>query len=102
MENNLMSTEAIKLSLRIDHSYDNAMIEGYISAAKNYVRNAVDMDATQDDMNAYEGFPLAVSLLVQYWYVNRTESVEYVPNTVISLIQQIRGEHYAKTNSTEI
>ena len=102
MDPSLMSIEAIKLSLRIDHSYDNAMIEGYISAAKKYVRNAVDMEASTETLSIYEGFPLAVSLLVQYWYVNRTESVEYVPNTVISLIQQIRGEHYAKTNSNEV
>lgn len=102
MENNLMSAEAIKLSLRIDHSYDDAMIEGYIRAAQTYIKNAVDVDAKTGDLSAYEGFPLAVSLLVQYWYVNRTESVEYVPNTVISLMQQIRGEYDAKTNSTEV
>lgn len=97
-----MNIEAIKLSLRIDHSYDNAMLEGYILAAQNYVKNAVDMDATTAILSAYEGFSLAVSLLVQYWYVNRTESVEYVPNTVISLIQQLRGEYYATSNSTEV
>ncbi|WP_010309300.1 head-tail connector protein [Kurthia senegalensis] len=102
MENNLMDLEAIKLSLRIDHSYDNAMIEGYISAAQTYVKNAVDVDATKDDLSLYEAFSLAVSLLVQYWYVNRTESVEYVSNAVVSLIQQLRGEYYAKTNSDEV
>jgi len=102
MENNLMSAEAIKLSLRIDHSYDDAMIEGYIRAAQTYIKNAVDVDDKAGDLSVYEGFPLAVSLLVQYWYVNRTESVEYVPNTVISLMQQIRGEYDAKTNSTEV
>lgn len=63
MENNLMSAEAIKLSLRIDHSYDDAMIEGYIRAAQTYIKNAVDVDAKAGDLSAYEGFPLAVSLL---------------------------------------
>lgn len=92
---NLMDVEAIKLSLRVDHTYDDGMIEGYIAAAKNYVRNAVDMEASTEALSVYEGFPLAVSLLVQYWYINRTESVEYVPNTVVSFIQQLRGEHHA-------
>lgn len=57
MENNLMSAEAIKLSLRIDHSYDDAMIEDYIRAAQTYIKNAVDVDAKTSDLSAYDGFP---------------------------------------------
>ncbi|MFT0836896.1 head-tail connector protein, partial [Lacticaseibacillus rhamnosus] len=41
-------------------------------------------------------FDFAVSLLAQHWYINRgVDGATYVPDSVVSMIQQLRGVDYA-------
>lgn len=91
----------IKLSLRIDHSYDDEILLALIDTAKQYIVSAIDSDDTQGIIPSYKQFDWAVSLLVQHWYEYRLETPkEHIPTTVQALIQQMRGAYYASEQLT--
>lgn len=86
----------IKLSLRIDHAYDDEILNTLIDTATEYIINAIDSTDNQGIIQAYKQFDWAVSLLVQHWYEYRLEAPkEHIPTTVQALIQQMRGKYYA-------
>nr|DAO55148.1 MAG TPA: head tail connector [Caudoviricetes sp.] len=92
----MINLESIKNSMRIDHTIDDFFIKQLIDTACEYIKSAIDSSATDKDMDNYQQFDLAVSLLTQHWYLNRQEaSSERIPVTVQALIQQIRGAYYA-------
>lgn len=92
----MLTVESIKTSLRIDHSMDDEMIQDYLETAKHYIIHAVDSTLSDANFDTYTQFKLAVSLLVQHWYLNRQDAKsERIPYTVQSLIQQLRGLIYA-------
>lgn len=90
-----VTTDDIKNSLRLESgTQDDALITGYIMAAQDYVRNAVDSTATTDQMEPYSQFDIAVAMLTEFWYQNRGEvdtASQEIPFSVISMIQQLRG-----------
>lgn len=86
-----ITVDTIKDALRIDGSNDDALIQGYIDTAKDYVSNAVGESVP---MNGDTKYNLAVILLVQFWYSNRTIDMKQTPYQVRSLIQQLRGEYW--------
>lgn len=90
-----VTTDAIKNSLRLESgTQDDALITGYITAAQDYVRNAVDSTATTDQMEPYSQFDIAVAMLTEFWHQNRGEvdtASQELPFSVISMIQQLRG-----------
>ena len=88
--------DSIKKSIRIDHTIDDDFIQQLIDTAGEYIKSAIDSSATDKDMDNYQQFDLAVSLLTQHWYLNRQEaSSERIPVTVQALVQQMRGAYYA-------
>lgn len=92
----MVKVDDIKNSLRIDHSFDDSLIEQLIGTAESYVLFAVDSRLKKEDLEYYRQFDWAVSLLVQHWYLNRQASTsEHIPTTVLSLIQQLRGVSFA-------
>lgn len=95
-----VSLEDIKKALRIEHNEDDTMLMAYLTTAGDYVLNAVDKSLK--DVPAFiedSRHDMAVSLLTQHWYMNRgVDGASYVPATVLSMIQQLRGEDYATDN----
>lgn len=92
----LIDLNGIKSSLRIEHTLDDNLLLNYIEAAKMYIVSAVDSRSNSIDLAEYSQFGMAVSLLAQHYYLNRQEaSSERIPVIVQSLIQQLRGLHYA-------
>lgn len=85
-----MDINTIKTALRIDGNADDTLIQSYIDAAKLYVADAINGDI--DSLINKNKFRLAVILLVQFWYSNRTTDMQKTPYQVLSLIQQLRGE----------
>lgn len=79
----------IKASLRIDVSDDDTMIQKYIDNASNYIQTAVS--ATEEQLEGYNQYWFAVSLLTQFWYQNRAVDMKNTPYQVVSMIQQLRG-----------
>lgn len=77
-----------KQALYIDGDEDNRLIADYISAAKEYVQNAV---STQTDVSEHQQFKFAVQMLAQFWYENRGIDMKQTPYQVLSMIQQLRG-----------
>ncbi|QDJ20562.1 head-tail connector protein [Lactiplantibacillus plantarum] len=84
-----VTVDDIKLSLRIDVTEDDLMIQGYLDAAKDYVQTAVSKN---EDLSAYKQYDFAVSLLTQFWYQNRVVDMKQTPYQVVSMIQQLRGK----------
>ena len=69
------------------------MIDLYLKSAESYIVSVVDSMESVEDMKDTMQYKMAVSLLTQHWYLNRQEaSSERVPNTVIAMIQQLRGK----------
>lgn len=83
-----VTVDDIKNSLRIEITDDDDMIKTYIDTAKEYVQNAVKKDA---DLSKYKQFDFAVSLLAQFWYLNRDTDMKKTPYQVVSMIEQLRG-----------
>lgn len=91
-----VSTEQIANSLRLDNisAADTDMIQNYITAAGEYVRNAVDHTAPESDFEQFSQYDIAVAMLTEFWFENRGEistASQELPYTVTSMIQQLRG-----------
>lgn len=92
----MIKVDSIKTSLRIDHSFDDGLLQALVDTAKEYIISAIDSHAERGVIEGYKQFEWAVSLLTQHWYLNREEaSAERIPITVQALIQQMRGAYYA-------
>ena len=87
-----ISVDTIKDALRIDGSDDDTLIQGYIDTAKDYIANAVMDGPASEPLTSNRKYRLAVIILVQFWYTNRTIDMKQTPYQVRSLIQQLRGE----------
>ncbi|MCT3215877.1 phage gp6-like head-tail connector protein [Lactiplantibacillus plantarum] len=83
-----VTVDDIKLSLRIDVTEDDPMIQSYLDAARDYVQTAVSKN---EDLTIYKQYDFAVSLLTQFWYQNRVTDMTKTPYQVVSMIQQLRG-----------
>lgn len=84
-----VTVDDIKLSLRIDVTEDDQMIQSYLDAAEDYVKAAV---SKSEDLTIYKQYDFAVSLLTQFWYQNRVTDMTKTPYQVVSMIQQLRGK----------
>ena len=88
--------EDLKNSLRIDHNFDDGLLQQLLDTACQYVISAIDSHDEEKTIEKYKQFDWAVSLLTQHWYENRdTPNVDRMPITVQALIQQMRGLYYA-------
>ena len=85
----IITPDDIKASLRIEVSDDDTMIQQYIDNASNYIQTAVS--ATEEQLQGYNQYSFAVSLLTQFWYQNRATDMKNTPYQVVSMIQQLRG-----------
>lgn len=92
----MLTITGLKNSLRIDHDFDDSLLEQLLETAKRYVISAIDSKAEEGVIEAYQQFDWAASLLTQHWYENRDDAKsERIPYIVQALIQQLRGEYYA-------
>lgn len=66
----------VKQQMRVDHSEEDQLIQGYIDAAVVHVeqhcdRHIVDTPTTPDQMGLTSDVRQAVMMLVAHWYANR-------------------------------
>lgn len=89
-----VTTDNIKNSLRVQTDTDDTLIQNYITAAQDYVHNAVDSTADIAKLEEYSQFDVAVAMMTEFWYQNRgavTTASQESPYSVVSMIQQLRG-----------
>ncbi|EME8138669.1 phage gp6-like head-tail connector protein [Enterococcus faecium] len=92
----MVKIEDLKNSLRIDHNFDDDLLQQLLDTAAQYVISAIDSKAEEGVIEAYQQFDWSVSLLTQHWYETRdTPNSDRMPVTVQALIQQMRGLYYA-------
>lgn len=90
--------ETLKSSLRIDGNDDDVLLNSYLSAAQNYVENAIDEDLSQDFFGldrVSDLYTTAVYALASAYYNNRSAlsatTIVPVDLTLQSIIGQLRG-----------
>lgn len=79
----------IKVYLRIDHDFDDALLSALIEVARAEVNGSIEVKDPEDPR-----FNHAVFLLVGHYYDNRSATAQAsteLPFGVTSLIQQLRG-----------
>lgn len=84
-----VTVDDIKKALCIDINDDDAIIQLYIDNAVEYVKTAVSETA---DLTQFKQFDYAVTLLAQFWYLNRDVDMKTQPYQVVSLIQQLKAK----------
>lgn len=96
-----VSKEDLKTSLRIDGTADDTLLDGYLLAAENYIKNAigVDEDEFYQDKSVTSLMDVAIIALASGYYTFRTSlslvaafPVDLATNSIIA---QLRGV-YAK------
>jgi uncharacterized phage protein (predicted DNA packaging) len=96
-----VSKEELKTSLRIDGDADDTLLDGYLVAAENYIKNAIGVD--EDEFYQTESvaslMDVAIIALASGYYTFRTSlslvSAFPVDLATNSIIAQLRGV-YAK------
>jgi uncharacterized phage protein (predicted DNA packaging) len=70
--------EDVKLYLRVDGDMEDALINGMIAAAKEYIKSASGKNKLADGRDLFESdlVKTAVKMLVAHWYDNR--GVQYL------------------------
>lgn len=92
----MVTIEGLKNSLRIDHGFDDGLLQQLVDTATQYIITAIDSKGEIGVIEEYQQFDWSVSLLTQHWYETRdTPNSERMPVTVQALIQQMRGLYYA-------
>lgn len=84
-----VTVDDIKKALCIDINDDDEIIQSYIDNAVEYVKTAVSETA---DLTQFKQFDYAVTLLAQFWYLNRDVDMKTQPYQVVSLIQQLKAK----------
>lgn len=87
-----INLETTKLYLRVDDDTEDILIEGFISAAKDYVVNYTGR--TLDELEAYEEISLAILAIVGEMYDNRTVGINDKLNIRVNeLIPNLLSRH---------
>lgn len=85
-----MELAELKNYLRIDHDYDDNILEMFQEIATDYINGAIEIKNPKD-----KRFDYAVTLLVGHWYENRlattNQTITNIPYGVLPLIQQLRS-----------
>lgn len=96
-----MNLSQLKLHLRVDHTFEDELIETYKSWAEAEVKDSVSTSIVRND-EFFEGnphFERAVVLLVAYYFENRIANTEKAlhnaPDAVLSAVQKLRGSYTA-------
>ena len=101
--------ETLKSSLRIDSDDDNELLQGYLSAATSYIKQAIGDDNSVLGFYDMEGvkdlFETAVYALAgSYWYYRTSitsNTVNPVDLVVDSIIGQLRGLYNQKQDEVD-
>lgn len=80
----------VKVYLRVDHSYEDDLIESLIKAAISYIKRGTGVTITADNDKGM----LALKLLVGHWYENRevVGRSESLPHSLTALLLQLESE----------
>lgn len=95
-----MNLQMIKKHVRVDHSFEDDLLEQYIEWAETEIKDSVSTSDTRNEAYFVENphFDRAVTLLVGHFFENRLPFVEIqqnnVPYGVMSAIHKLRGAYY--------
>ena len=86
--------KSLKLYCKIDHSFEDDLLEEMIEGVKFQICDAIQEDSTPESFSGDKRFTLAVKKQVKEEYEHRglsSDSVRYpLANGVLNIIQQLR------------
>lgn len=95
-----MELETIKRHIRVDHSFEDDLIERYIVWASEEIKDSVSTSLTRNE-DYFENsthYEKAVILLVGHYFENRLPMIgtelKNLPYGIQSAIQKLRGGYY--------
>lgn len=96
-----MELSRIKKHLRVDHSFEDDLIQDYQSWAEEEIKDSVTTEVPRNEF-FFEGnphFDRAVALLVGHYFENRIgyseKGLTGVPDGILSAIQKLRGSYFS-------
>lgn len=86
MDDKKVLIEEIKLYLRLDHDDEDDLLEGLLSSATGYLKNAGCV-VTEGEL-----YNLAIKILVSHWYENREVlgKADRLAHSLDSIITQLK------------
>ena len=86
MDDKKVLIEEIKLYLRLDHDDEDDLLEGLLSSAAIYLKNA-GCTVTEGEL-----YNLAIKILVSHWYENRelTGKADKIAYSLDNIITQLK------------
>lgn len=94
-----MDLQILKQHIRVDHDFEDDLIEQYQLWAEEEVKDSVSTAPNRDD-DYFKGnphFERAVVLLTSHYFENRLPMTEVnlksVPYAITSAVQKLRGEY---------
>jgi uncharacterized phage protein (predicted DNA packaging) len=95
-----MNLEEIKKHIRVDHSFEDDLLESYTEWAETEIKDSVSTSDSRND-EYFEGNPhyeRAVVLLTGHYFENRLPMVETelknLPFGIVSAVHKLRGGYY--------
>ena len=105
-----MDLDTLKTHIRVDHDFEDALIESYKTWAEEEIKDSVTTDPRRDN-NYFEGnahYEKAVILLTSHYYHNRLPMIGVtrqnpanilLPFAIHGAIQKLRGGYHATKQS---
>lgn len=95
-----MDISQLKKHIRVDHNFEDELIESYMFWAEEEVKDSVSTSLTRNE-EYFEGnahFDRAVALLTSHYFHNRLPMSEVnftnLPSGINSAIHKLRGGYY--------
>lgn len=95
-----MNLEEIKKHIRVDHSFEDDLLQNYKDWAESEIKDSVSTSDNRND-EYFEGSPhyeRAVVLLTGHYFENRLPMVEVelknLPFGIISAVHKLRGGYH--------
>ena len=95
-----MNLQMIKKHVRVDHSFEDDLLEQYIEWAESEVKDSVTTSETRNDAYFVDNphYERAVTMLVGHFFENRLPFTDIqnnnVPYGVMSAIHKMRGAYH--------
>lgn len=95
-----MKLEKIKKHIRVDHSFEDDLIEDYVEWAESEIKDSVSTspERNEDYFDNSKHYERAVVLLTGHYFENRLPMVETelknLPFGITSAIHKLRGAYY--------
>lgn len=85
-----LTLEDVKNYLRVEHDFDDLLIESFMASAEEYVR---EWTGVGERLNEYQSLTAPFLMIIGSLYENRTSTVENSPEYLRRSVESLMGIH---------